>query len=288
MVWHVSTVARKGQPKRWLNRAKSTPGGKSGNTEMTPRWKQTNQQRLGEDEIHGGENKNRDRRREAKRDTWGEKKKTGKNQSMTVFASNIQPFNWVIDLMRWTSWMRKVKTFPRRDPNCTTKKDVIETQELKMKVFWWIWVHELFLGLQYFCSVMRQPDRIKDQDRVGATIMSVSRNQSLLPLCPRQPAICLWALLDFFVFGVTKVGLQNQRNFKVVIPRPRRISGAQPAILTWFVSNMKMDVMVMYYITWEGRIIQCRDISAVSLRQWRHLNLSLTLPEIYHHLNEQH
>lgn len=216
------------------------------------------------------------------------KTKTGKNQSMTVFASNIQPFNWVIDLMRWTSWMRKVKTFPRRDPNCTTKKDVIETQELKMKVFWWIWVHELFLGLQYFCSAMRQPDRIKDQDRVGATIMSVSRNQSLLPLCPRQPAICLWALLDFFVFGVTKVGLQNQRNFKVVIPRPRRISGAQPAILTWFVSNMKMDVMVMYYITWEGRIIQRRDISAVSLRQWRHLNLSLTLPEIYHHLNEQH
>lgn len=157
-----------------------------------------------------------------------------------------------------------------------------------MKVFWWIWVHKLFLGPQYFCSAMRQPDRIKDQDRVGATIMSVSRNQSLLPLCPRQPAICLWALLDFFVFGVTKVGLQNQRNFKVVIPRPRRISGAQPAILTWFVSNMKMDVMVMYYITWEGRIIQCRDISAVSLRQWRHLNLSLTLPEIYHHLNEQH
>lgn len=49
-------------------------------------------------------------------------KNTGKNQSMTVFASNIQPFNWVIDLMRWTSWMRKVKTFPRRDPNCTTKK----------------------------------------------------------------------------------------------------------------------------------------------------------------------
>lgn len=122
VVWHVSTVARKGQTKRWLNRAKSTPGGKTGNTEMTPRWKQTNQQRLGEDEIHGGGNKNRDRRREAKRDTWGEKKKTGKNQSMTVFASNIQPFNWVIDLMRWTSWMRKVKTFPRRDPNCTTKK----------------------------------------------------------------------------------------------------------------------------------------------------------------------
>lgn len=133
VVWHVSTVARKGQTKRWLNRAKSTPGGKTGNTEMTPRWKQTNQQRLGEDEIHGGGNKNRDRRREAKRDTWGEKKKTGKNQSMTVFASNIQPFNWVIDLMRWTSWMRKVKTFPRRDPNCTTKKDVIETQELQWK-----------------------------------------------------------------------------------------------------------------------------------------------------------
>lgn len=60
-------------------------------------------------------------------------KNTGKNQSMTVFASNIQPFNWVIDLMRWTSWIRKVKTFPRRDPNCTTKKDVIETQELQWK-----------------------------------------------------------------------------------------------------------------------------------------------------------
>lgn len=59
----------------------------------------------------------------SKNETREERKtKTGKNQSMTVFASNIQPFNWVIDLMRWTSWMRKVKTFPRRDPNCTTKK----------------------------------------------------------------------------------------------------------------------------------------------------------------------
>lgn len=70
----------------------------------------------------------------SKNETREERKtKTGKNQSMTVFASNIQPFNWVIDLMRWTSWIRKVKTFPRRDPNCTTKKDVIETQELQWK-----------------------------------------------------------------------------------------------------------------------------------------------------------
>lgn len=48
------------------------------------------------------------------------------------------------------------------------------------------------------------------------------------------------------------MGLQIKRNFqdyKIVIPRLQRISGAEPAILTQFVSNMKMDVMVMYYIT---------------------------------------
>lgn len=170
VVWHVSTVDRKGQTKRWLNRAKSTPGGKTGNTEMTPRWKQTNQQRLGEDEIHGGGNKNRDRRREAKRDTWGEKKKTGKNQSMTVFASNIQPFNWVIDLMRWTSWMRKVKTFPRRDPNCTTKKTWLKHRSCNESIL-------MDLGartLSGFCSifVLRCSSQTGSRIRTGLELQS--------------------------------------------------------------------------------------------------------------------
>lgn len=68
-----------------------------------------------------------------KRDTWGEKKKTGKNQSMTVFASNIQPFNWVIDLMRWTSWMRKSENISKAWPKLHDEEDVIETQELQWK-----------------------------------------------------------------------------------------------------------------------------------------------------------
>lgn len=60
-------------------------------------------------------------------------KNTGKNQSMTVFASNIQPFNWVIDLMRWTSWMRKSENISKAWPKLHDEEDVIETQELQWK-----------------------------------------------------------------------------------------------------------------------------------------------------------
>ena len=91
-----------------------------------------------------------------------------------------------------------------------------------------------------------------------ATITSVSINHLLLPLCPVSQWFACKVSLIYLVFFVclfvwvhsgATLNKRNFQNYTIVIPGSHRIGGAEPAVLTRFVSNMKMDVMVMYHIT---------------------------------------
>lgn len=87
---------------------------------------------------------------------------------------------------------------------------------------------------------------------------------SLLRRGLRQP---LWTYIDgAFDWGHRSETLTNRKlpfSYNIVIPQTKGSGDAKLLLLTWFVSGMKTDELVMHHITRQGRIIYSRYFNSV-------------------------